>query len=269
MTARRSYPSDVSDDEWAFVAPYLTLMKEDAPQREYPLREVFNGLRYIVRTGAQWRMMPNDLPPWPVVYQQTQRWLKAGVFEDMVRDLRTLIRELSERMPQPRAAILDSRTLQSSPESGARAGYDGHKRRKGSKVHLAVDTLGQLLAVHVTPANEQDRAQVAALAEQIQEGTGESVEVAFVDQGYTGDQPAADAEAHGIRLEVVKLPTAKHGFVLLPRRWVVERSFAWMARFRRLARDYERLADTLAGLHFVAFAILLAHRFITFMVQSA
>lgn len=172
-------------------------------------------------------------------------------------------------MPQPRAAILDSRTLQSSPESGARAGYDGYKRRKGSKVHMAVDTLGQLLAVLVTPANEQDRAQVAALAEQIQAATGESVEVAFADQGYTGEQPAADAEAHGIRLEVIKLPTAKLGFVLLPRRWVVERSFAWMARFRRLARDYERLAETLAGLHFVAFAILLAHRFITFMVQSA
>jgi len=269
MTTRKSYPSDVSDDEWAFVAPYLTLMKEDAPQREHSLREVFNGLRYIVRTGAQWRMMPNDLPPWYTVYQQTQRWLKAGVFEDMVRDLRMLIREINERMPQPRAAILDSRTLQSSPESGARAGYDGYKRRKGSKAHMAVDTLGQLLAVLVTPANEQDRAQVAALAEQIQAATGESIEVAFVDQGYTGDGPAADAEAHGIRLEVVKLPTTKHGFVLLPRRWVVERSFAWMARFRRLARDYERLAETLTGLHFVAFAILLAQRFITSMVQSA
>jgi transposase len=266
---RKAYPSDVSDDEWAFVAPYLTLMKEDAPQREHSLREVFNGLRYIVRTGAQWRMLPNDLPPWHTVYQQTQRWLKAGVFEDMVRDLRMLIREINDRMPQPRAAILDSRTLQSTPESGGRAGYDGHKRRRGSKVHLAVDTLGQLLAVLVTPANEQDRAQVAALAAQIQATTGEAVEVAFVDQGYTGDQPAADAEAQGIRLEVVKLPTAKHGFVLLPRRWVVERSFAWMARFRRLARDYERLAETLAGLHFMAFAILLAHRFITFMVQSA
>ena len=94
-------------------------------------------------------------------------------------------------------------------------------------------------------------------------------EWAFVDQGYTGDQPAADAQAHGIRLKVVKLPTAKHGFVLLPRRWVVERSFGWTARFRRLARDYERLAETLAGLHFVAFAILLAHRFVTFMVQNA
>jgi transposase len=266
---RKAYPSDVSDEEWAFVAPYLTLMKEDAPQREHSLREVFNGLRYIVRTGVPWRMMPNDLPPWHTVYQQTQRWLKAGVFEEMVRDLRMLIREIEGRMPQPRAAILDSRTLQSTPERGGRAGYDGHKRRKGSKVHLAVDTLGQLLAVVVTPANEQDRAQVAALAAQIQEATGESVEVAFVDQGYTGEQPAADAEAHGIRLEVVKLPTAKHGFVLLPRRWVVERSFAWMARFRRLARDYERLAETLAGLHFVAFAILLVHRFVTFMAQSA
>jgi transposase len=266
---RKAYPSDVSDEEWAFVAPYLTLMKEEAPQREHSLREVFNGLRYIVRTGAPWRMMPNDLPPWHTVYQQTQRWLKAGVFEEMVRDLRMLMREIEGRMPQPRAAILDSRTLQSTPESGRRAGYDGHKRRKGSKVHLAVDTLGQLLAVVVTPANEQDRAQVAALAAQIQEATGESVEVAFVDQGYTGDQPAAEAEAQGIRLEVVKLPTAKHGFVLLPHRWVVERSFAWMARFRRLARDDERLAETLAGLHFVAFAILLVHRFITFMVQSA
>lgn len=189
---RKAYPSDVSDDEWAFVAPYLTLMKEDAPQREHSLREVFNGLRYIVRTGAPWRMMPNDLPPWHTVYQQTQRWLKASVFEEMVRDLRMLIREIEGRMPQPRAAILDSRTLQSTPESGERAGYDGYKRRKSSKVHPAVDTLGQLLAVVVTPANEQDCAQVAALAAQIQEATRESVEVAFVDQNYTDDQPAAD-----------------------------------------------------------------------------
>ena len=266
---RQAYLSDVFDDEWAFVAPYLTLMNEAAPQREHSLREVFNGLRYIVHTGMQWRFMPNDLPPWHTVYQQTQRWLDAGVFEDLVRDLRMLLREIEGRHPQPRAAIFDGRTLQSSPESGARAGYDGHKRRKGSKVHLAVDTLGQLLAAVVTPANEQERAQVDALAEKVQAATGESVEVAFVDQGYTGDEAAADAAKHGIRLEVVKLPTAKHGFVLLPRRWVVERSFAWMARFRRLARDYERLSETLAGLHFIAFAILMAHRFVTFMTQSA
>ena len=266
---RKAYPSDVSDDEWAFAAPYLTLMKEDAPQRDHPLREVFNGLRYIVRSGAAWRMMPNDLPPWHTVYQQTQRWMAAGVFEQIVHDLRMLLREIDGRNPQPRAAIFDGRTMQSTPESGARAGYDGHKKRKGSKVHLAVDTLGQLLAVTVTPANEQERAQVAELAAQVQAATGESVEIAFVDQGYTGADAAAAAEQHGICLEVVKLPSAKRGFVLLPRRWVVERSFAWMARFRRLARDYERLDETLAGLHFVAFAILMAHRFVTFMSQSA
>ena len=140
-------------------------MKEDAAQRDHSLREVFKGLRHIVHAGMQWRFVPNDLPPWYTVYHQTQRWLDAVVFEDQVRDLRMLLREIEGRNPQPRVAIFDSRTLQSRPESGARAGYDEHKRHKGSKVHLAVDTLGQLLA-------------------------------------------------------------AKHGFVLLPRRWVVEHSFA-------------------------------------------
>lgn len=259
---RKAYPSDVSDEEWAFVAPYLSLMTEDAPQRVYELREVFNGLRYIVRSGATWRMVPNDLPPWEAVYQQTQRWLKARVFEAMVHDLRVLLRLAAGRKEQPSAAIFDSRTLQSSPESGQRAGYDGAKRRKGSKTHLAVDTLGHLLALHVTAADEQDRAQVGQLAQQVQDLTGQTVEVAFVDQGYTGDQSAQDAAQHGIRLEVVKLPDVKRGFVLLPRRWVVERSFAWLARFRRLARDYERLPDVLAGLHFLAFALLLLNRFV-------
>ena len=265
---RTPYPSDVSDEEWAFVAPYLTLMKEDAPQRDHPLREVFNGLRWIVRSGAEWRLMPHDLPPWYTVYQQTQRWLKAGVFEAIVHDLRRLLREIEERAPEPRGVILDSRPLQSSPESGDRAGYDGAKRRKGSKVHLAVDTLGHLLALLVTPANEQDRAQVGELAARVQEVTGETVEVAFVDQGYTGEQPTAEAAAHGIRLEVVKLPAAKRGFVLLPRRWVVERSFAWAARFRRLAKDYERLPETVAGLHFLAFVTLMLHRLVTAVAHS-
>ena len=258
---RKPYPSDVSDDEWSFIAPYLILMKEDAPQREHDLREVFNGLRWIVRTGAQWRMMPHDLPPWAAVYQQTQRWLKAGVFEAIVDDLRAVLRLAEGRNEEPSAAIFDSRTLQSSPESGHRAGYDGAKLCLGSKVHLAVDTLGHLLALHVTPANEQDRTQVGQLAQAVQEVTGHSVELAFVDAGYTGEQAAQEAEAAGMRLEVIKLPEAKRGFVLLPRRWVVERSFAWMTRFRRLARDYERLPETLAGLHLLAFTVLMLHRF--------
>jgi transposase len=251
------YPSDVTDEEWAFVAPYLALCREDSEQREYSLRAVFNGLRYIVRTGGQWRYMPNDLPPWAVVYQQTQRWIRARCFETLVDDLRMLLREFSGRKAQPTAMILDSRTLQSTPESGARAGYDGAKRRKGSKVHAAVDTLGHLLALHVTPADEQDRAQVGELARQVQQITQENVALAYVDQGYTGEAAEEAAAEHGIQLEVVKHTEAKRGFVLLPRRWVVERSFAWAARFRRLARDYERLATTLGAFHFLAFACLM------------
>src|SRR5947199_254870 len=160
MPNRKPYPSDVSEEEWAFVAPYLALIRDDAPQRSHDLREVF-------------------------------------------------------------------------------------------------DTLGHLLALHVTPANEQERAEVGRLTLAVQQVTGGSVELAYVDQGYTGDEAQEVAEGHGMRLEVVKLPEAKRGFVLLPRRWVVERDFAWIARFRRLARDYERLQTTLIGFHFVAFVCLM------------
>jgi transposase len=210
--------------------------------------------------------MPHDLPPWHAVQQQTQRWVRAGCFEAMAADLRALLRLLAQRDARPTAVILDSRTLQSTPESGARAGFDGHKKRKGSKVHAAVDTLGHLLALKVTAANEQDRAQVADLAQAVQAASGAHVALAYVDQGYTGEQPAADAAHHGIELAVVKHPSAKRGFVLLPRRWVVERSFAWATRFRRLARDYERLATTLAGYHWLAFAMLMLH---TLFAKSA
>ena len=142
------------------------------------------------------------MKPWPRIY-----------------DLRKVLRLLAGRHTEPSAVILDGRTLQSTPESGARAGYDGHKRKKGSKLHAAVDTLGHLLALKVRAANEQERAQVADLVEEVQQATGESVEVDFVDQGYTGEEPAEQAAKRGIRLIVVKLEEAKKGFVLLPRRW--------------------------------------------------
>jgi transposase len=214
-------------------------------------------------------MMPNDLPPWEATYQQTQRWRAAGVFEAIVHDLRTLLRLAEGRASQPSAAILESRTQQSTPASGPRAGYDGAKRQRGTKVPMAVDTLGHLLALPVTAADAQDRAQVGQLAAQVQDVTGASVDIAFVDQGYTDDHPAQDAAAQGSQLAGVKLPEAKKGFVLLPHRWVIARSFGWAVRFRRLARDDERLPATLAGFHFLAFVILLRKRFVEMMVQSA
>ena len=242
------------------MVPYLCLLPEDCGQRVHPLREVFNGLRYLVRAGCPWRLIPHNLPPWEMIYQQSQRWIKAGVFEAMCHDLRVLVRLTMGRGPEPSAAIFDGRTVQSTPESGSRAGYDGYKKKNGSKTHVAVDTLGHLLALHVTPANEQERDQVGVLAEAVQAATGENVPLAWVDQGDTGAEAAQAAAEHGIELEVVKLPEAKKGFVLLPRRWVVERTFGWIARCRRLARDYERLPQTFAGLHWIMFSGLLLAR---------
>ena len=168
------------------LAPYLTLMQEAAPQRVHSLRSVFNALRYVVRAGCPWRLLPNDLPPWQIVHQQATRWLEAGVFEAMVHDLRMILRLIADRPEQPTAAVLAARTLQGSIERGPRSGYDGHQKRKGAKVHLAVDTLGHLLATHVSAANENERAHVEELLANVQAATGESVEVACVDSGYNG-----------------------------------------------------------------------------------
>jgi transposase len=268
MPTLRSYPSDVSDDEWAFVAPYLALVPEASAQRRHDLRAVFDALRYVIRSGCPWRYLPHDFPPWAAVYQQAQRWINAGVFEQVAHDLRVLLRGVKDRREHPSAAILDSRTLRSTPESGGRAAYDGAKRVKGSKVHVAVDTLGHLLALVVTPADQQDREQVGRLAEAVQRTTGASVTLAYVDQGYTGARPREAAEAQGITLEVVKHAEAKRGFVLLPRRWVVERSFAWVARFRRMARDYERLPETVAGLHLAAFVLVMLSQALPYLATG-
>lgn len=256
---RRGYPSDVDDETYFFLLPYLLLSPKEAGQRKYPIREVLNALLWVARTGAQWAYLPHDFPPAETVRQQAHRWFTAGCFENAAHDLRLLSRVEQSRNADPSAIIIDSRTLQSTPESGHRAGFDGAKKRKGTKVHLAVDTLGHFLAVLTTPANEQDRAQVKDLCLEVQEVTGEKVKVAYADQGYTGQQTALDAMEAGVELVVVKRPEAKKGFILLPKRWVVERSFAWLSRFRRLGRDLERLPSTLVGFHVLAACILLCN----------
>lgn len=254
---RRAYPSDVDDETYHFLLPYLALTPEDAPQRKHPLREVLNALLWLDRTGAQWDYLPHDFPPPDIVRAQAKRWFDAHCFENAVHDLRLFTRVQQHRGGFPSAIIVDSRTLQSTPESGHRAGYDGAKRRKGTKIHLVVDTLGQLVTLLSSPANQQDRAQVEELCRAAQETTGGMIEVAFVDQGYTGKEPLNAARKSNIELIVVKREDASRGFVLLPRRWVVERSFAWLARFRRLGRDLERLPSMLLGFHFLAATILM------------
>jgi transposase len=206
-------------------------MREDAPQREHSLRDIFNALRWMMRSGSPWRYLPREA--------------------------------------DPSAVVIDSRTLQGTPASGHRGGYDGAKRRKGWKVRAAVDTLGHLLALRVTAANEQDRERVRRLAKGVQEARGDSVMLAYVDQGYAGEETAMDAAERGVQLHVVSLPQARRGFVLLPRRWVVERSFAWDARFRRLAKDYERSPQIVAGVHHMVFACLMRRHVAEAMAQGA
>lgn len=234
------------------MAPYLALVAPKVPQRKHDVREVVDARRRIVWTGAPWRCLPTDFRPWQAVSQQTQRWLAAGGFDAMVHDLRVAPRRLPDRAATPTAAMFGSAARQSTPDRG----------------HRAIDSLGHLPALYVTPANARDPAQVEALAAAVQDVTGQTVELAHVDQGCTGDAPAQAAAAHGIPLEAVKLDEAKRGFVLLPRRWVVERSFAGAIRFRRLAKGDERLPETVKGLSFLALACLMLHRLLTFAAHS-
>ena len=238
-------------------AAVFAACREDAGQREHELRDVFDAVRYVARSGCAWRRflaicrrglrcIRSFAAGWP--QGSSRRWCRT-------------CSPLRASGPDAKASRARSASIAarcSPPRKAADVlGYDGAKRRKGAKGNIAVDTLGHLLALTVTPADQGERDQVAALAEQVQQVTGSTVELAYVDQGYPGPNAAEAAQQHGIRLEVVKHPMAKRGFVLLPRRWVVERCFAWAARFRRLARDYERLPQTLKGIHFIAFAILM------------
>ena len=222
------------------------------------LREVFNGLRYVVKTGAPWRWMPHDLPPWAAVYQQAQRWLAAGCFEQLAEDLRAVLRLAAGRAPEPSAAILDSRTLRSSPESGERAGYDGAKRKKGSKVHWRWTRWATCWRCTSRPPTPTIAPRSGGWPRPCRRPPARASSWPIVDQGYTGREAGRGRPRRtASSWRWSRLPEAKRGFVLLPRRWVVERSFAWATRFRRLVKDYERYASTLADLHIVAFVCLM------------
>ena len=257
-TPRKPYPSDVSDEEWAFVAPYLTLMREDAPQRVHALREVFNGLRWIVRGRAPVAL--DAARPAALADRLPADAALAGRRRASRRSSTTCARCCGWREGRaPRADGGDLRQPDAAVHAGERRrapATTGTSGARAARCTWRSTRWGTCWRCTSPRPTRRTAPRSATLAAAVQEATGEAVEVAFVDQGYTGEHAAADAAAHGIRLEVVKLPEAKRGFVLLPRRWVVERSFAWTARFRRLARDYERLHTTLEGLHTVAFALL-------------
>ncbi len=259
QTARKPYPSDVSDEEWAFVAPYLTLMREDAPQREHPLREVFNGLRWLARTGAQWRMLPHDLPPWQTVYGYYTAWTADGIFAELNYQLTGLVRDKTGRHPQPSAAIMDSQSVKTSTNVPLTTqGTDAGKKIVGRKRGIITDTLGLLLAVVVTAASVSDNVIGNDLLDQattIHPGLAKT----WVDAGFKTRVVEHGARL-GVDVEVVTKDPQIRGFSVLKRRWVVERTLGWLMHHRRLARDYEARPDNSASMITIAMIDNLAKR---------
>ena len=245
--SREAYKTDLTDAQWERLAPLLPPAKPGGRPRGTDLREVLNTLFYLDRTGCQWALLPHDLRPKSTVYEYFARWRNDGTWAAINAALRERVRteQAPSGKPTPSAASLDSQTTQSSGAGGER-GFDGAKQTTGRKRHVAVDTLGLLLAISVTAASVDDAAAAPAVLSQLDAARFPRLEVIWADAKYHNHR-LNDwiAEAKPLwRLEIVRRPEGTKGFMLLPKRWVIERTFGWLRRCRRLGREYERRTDS-------------------------
>jgi putative transposase len=271
---RIPYPTDLTDDEWQRLEPLLPDSRKPGRPRQHSWRDILNAIFYVLRTGCQWRCLPHDMPKWKTVYHYFRRWRKAQVWARMHTRLREQLRVTRGREAQPSGGIIDSQSVKTTGVGGER-GYDGAKKIKGRKRHLLVDTQGLVLTVKVHPAGVMDRDGVALLL------PPEHIKAAFprltyvwLDAAYNGKDKGQEwIEQHlGWRTQVVKPPprrvlvaaqvepTPRPAFTVLPRRWVVERTFAWLGQNRRLSKDYERLCETSEAMVYVAMSRLMLRR---------
>jgi putative transposase len=255
---RNPYPSDLTDIQWDNIEHLFPPAKSGGRPRKYHSRELVNAIMYVVRTGIQWRAMPHDFPPWESVYGYYRRWSQAGLWKEIHDGLTATVRQCHGRNEQPSAAILDSQSVKTTEQGGPR-GYDAGKKVNGRKRHLLVDTLGLLLAVVVHPADIQDRDGAKLVLEKVRDQLPR-LQLIWADGGYAGELINWVRDRFGWILQTILRPVGVKGFIVLPRRWVVERTFAWLSRNRRFSKDYERLPQTSENMIYIAMIHLMSRR---------
>ena len=251
-----SYPTDLTDSDWEVITSILP----DHRRRKHSRRQCFNAIFYVLKSGCPWRMLPDCFPPWQTVYYHYRQWRDCGVIDELHTAVRLRVRRAAGRSESPSVAIADAQSVKTA-SGGSDRGFDGGKRIKGRKRHIIVDTLGLVLGVSITAANVQDKRGLRPLLETQVRDRFDGLRCIYVDQGYTSRPLAEWVERRiGCRLEVVARRLPESGFAVLPKRWIVERTFGWLNNYRRLSKDYERSIDSSQAMILLAMIWLMLNR---------